>query len=144
MSDISATGGEPLGANPFVMSTAPNIQRVLCVEDSLDTCKLIAKILTGYEIISATTIDEAWRLYNAQSFSLIVLDYRLTDGDGLDFCERVRSMDFMTPIIFITGDPDLTDADVRMAGGQRLIRKGSPTFVDDLFANAHTLAVTNS
>jgi DNA-binding response OmpR family regulator len=126
------------------MSIAPKPHRVLCVEDSLDTCKMIATVLYGYEFISATSIDEAWRLYNIQSFSLIILDYRLADGNGLEFCERVRAQDFLTPIIFISGDPNLTDADVRMAGGQRLIKKGNPTFLTDLFANASNLAVTNS
>jgi DNA-binding response OmpR family regulator len=124
------------------MSVAPNTQRVLCVEDSLDTCKMIAAVLTGYEIISATSAEEAWRLYNDQLFSLIVLDYRLGDGNGLEICERIRAQDFQTPIIFITGDPTLSEADIRMAGGQRLVRKGLPTFIDDLFANVRHLAVT--
>ena len=126
------------------MSTAPKKKRVLCLEDDIDTCKLIATILAGYEIISATTVTEAWRLYNDQPFSLIVVDYRLTDGNGVDFCDRIRKNDFLTPVIFISGDPNLTDAEVRMAGGQRLLKKGSPTFVDDLYANAQTLAVINS
>jgi len=125
------------------MST-PLKKRVLCLEDDLDTCRLIAQVLSGYEIISATTMMEAWQLYNDQPFSLIVVDYRLTDGNGVDFCDRVRRFDFMTPVIFISGDPNLTEAEVRMAGGQRLLRKGSSTFVDDLYANAQTLAVINS
>jgi len=126
------------------MSTAPRKKRVLCLEDDIDTCKLIATVLTGYEIISATTMTDAWRLYNDQPFSLIVVDYRLTDGDGVEFCDRIRKHDFLTPVIFISGDPNLTDAEVRMAGGQRLLKKGSPSFVDDLYANAQILAVINS
>ena len=129
---------------PINMSTALGKKRVLCLEDDIDTCKLIATILSSYEIVSATTMSEAWRLYNDQKFSLIVIDYRLTDGNGIDFCDKIRRNDFLTPVIFITGDPTLTDAEVRMAGGQRLIKKGSPTFVDDLYANALTLAVRNS
>jgi len=133
-----------LNSRPGNMSTAPKKKRILCLEDDIDTCKLIATILAGYEIISATTVTEAWRLYNDQPFSLIVVDYRLTDGNGVDFCDRIRKNDFLTPVIFISGDPNLTDAEVRMAGGQRLLKKGSPTFVDDLYANAQTLAVINS
>ena len=126
------------------MSSAPTIQRVLCVEDSLDTCKMIATVLTGFEIISATSAKEAWRLYNDQLFSLIVLDYRLEDGNGIEICERIRAQDFQTPIVFITGDPDLTEADVRMVGAQRLVRKGAPTFIDELFSHVNHLAVTIS
>jgi len=125
------------------MST-PRKKRVLCLEDDIDTCRLIARVLSGYEIVPATTMSEAWELYNEQSFSLLVVDYRLTDGNGVEFCDRVRRLDFMTPVIFISGDPSLTEAEVRMAGGQRLLRKGSSTFIDDLYANVQMLAVINS
>jgi DNA-binding LacI/PurR family transcriptional regulator len=53
----------------------------------------------------------------------------------------VRRTDFQTPIIFITGDDSLSEAKVRMAGGQRLIQKDSLTFVDDLIAESDSLSV---
>jgi CheY-like chemotaxis protein len=125
------------------MLTAHSKKRILCIEDDPDTCRLIAAILTGYEMVSALSADEAWRLYNEGPFSLLILDYRLGESNGMEFCERIRQQDYLTPIIFITGDPNITEADVRIAGGQRLVRKGEPAFLDQLFQNAAMLAVSN-
>jgi len=128
---------------PFDMSTACKIKRVLCIEDDTDTCRMIAAMLTEYETVSAPSADDAWRLFNEGPFALLIVDYRLGDSNGVELCERIRKQDYQTPIIFITGDPDITEADVRIAGGQRLVRKGEPTFLDDLFQNAAMLAVSN-
>ena len=124
------------------MSRAPAVKRVLCVEDNPDTCTLVAAVLPEFEIVSATTVAEAWQLYNEERFCLIIIDYHLEDGSGLDFCERIRKHDYLTPVVIISGDDQLTYADVRMAGAQRFITKGSVRFVDDLTAAANALHVT--
>lgn len=125
------------------MSKPHQPKRVLCVEDDADTCRMIAAVLApGYEIVSALSAAEAWRLYNDGPFSLVILDYRLGDGDGLKLCERIRQQDFQTPIIFISGDPNISEATVRISGAQRLIRKGAPGFLDEIYAHAQILSVT--
>lgn len=124
-----------------VLSTLSSRKRILCVEDHPETCELIAAILTEYEVESVADIKAARRRLCEAKFSLIVLDFHLPDGDGLSFCEEVRRTDFQTPIIFITGDDSLSEAKVRMAGGQRLIQKDSLTFVDDLIAESDSLSV---
>ena len=116
-------------------------KRILCVEDNPETCELIAAILTEYEIESADTIVAARKRLGEAKFSLIVLDFRLPDGDGLSLCEEIRRSDFQTPVIFITGDPTLSEAKVRVAGGQRLIEKDSLTFVDDLISETDSLSI---
>jgi DNA-binding response OmpR family regulator len=124
-----------------VLSTYSSRKRILCVEDHPETCELIAAILTEYEVESVADIKAARRRLGEAKFSLVVLDFHLPDGDGLSFCEEVRRTDFQTPIIFITGDDSLSEAKVRMAGGQRLIQKDSLTFVDDLIAESDSLSV---
>ena len=115
------------------MKLAPARRRILCVEDNPDICELIAAVLTEYDV-------EAWALFNRERFSIVVLDYILPDGNGLKLCELIRAADFLTPIIFITGDPDLTEADVRVAGAQRLVRKKDLTFIDELLTSVQALA----
>jgi DNA-binding response OmpR family regulator len=127
--------------HPFDMSSAHEKKRVLCVEDNPDTCHMITTVLSGFEIVSAFSVEEAWRLYNNETFSLIILDYRLDDGNGIELCERIRRRDYQTPIIFMTGHSDIGEANVRMAGGQRLVRKGDPAFLDSIRNCANTLAV---
>jgi CheY-like chemotaxis protein len=120
---------------------AERAKRILCVEDDLDTCKLVGAVLPGFEIISANTVKLAWQHYIDQKFSLIITDFHLTDGSGLRLCERIRERDYLTPIVVISGDVELTEADVKIAGAQKLITKGSVTFLDDLFSSASLLHV---
>ena len=117
-------------------------KRILCVEDNPETCELIAAILTEYEVESVGTIEDARHRLTETKFSLIVLDFHLPDGDGLNLCEDIRRTDFQTPVIFVTGDPTLSEAKVRVAGGQRLIEKDSLTFVDDLISESDSLSLT--
>ena len=117
-------------------------KRILCVEDNPGTCELIAAILTDYVVESADTIASARERLAEAKFSLIVLDFHLPDGDGLALCGEIRRTDFQTPVIFITGDPTLSEAKVRVAGGQRLIEKDSLTFVDDLISESDRLSLT--
>jgi len=129
--------------NPFNMSMPSQKRRVLCIDDDADTCRMIAAVLAPeYEIVSALSAREAWHLYNDGRFSLVILDFRLDDGDGLALCERIRRQDFLTTIIFITGDPNISETSVRIAGGQRLIRKGQTEFLDQLYAYTQALSVT--
>jgi hypothetical protein len=48
---------------------AERAKRILCVEDDLDTCKLVGAVLPGFEIISANTVKLAWQHYIDQKFS---------------------------------------------------------------------------
>jgi CheY-like chemotaxis protein len=116
-------------------------KRILCVEDNPDVCELIAAVLTDYEVVSASGEDEAWDKYSAQKYSMIILDYHLTDGDGLSLCDRIREIDMQTPIVFITGDDDLGESRVRIAGAQRLISKSNPRFIDEVFEIVEQLSV---
>lgn len=114
---------------------------ILCVEDHPETCELIAAILIDYDVESAATLKAARARLSETRFSLIVLDFHLPDGDGLTFCDEIRRTGCQTPIIFITGDDSLSEAQVRMVGGQRLIDKAGLTFVDDLIAESDSLSV---
>src|SRR5688500_4739256 len=117
---------------------------ILCVEDYPDTCSLVAQVLREAEVVSADTIERAWELYASRKYSLISEDYHMPDGSGLDLLERIRARDFLTPVIVISGDGDLSEAAVKEAGGQRLVRKGHSSFVEDLQTAATALSVVVS
>jgi CheY-like chemotaxis protein len=116
-------------------------KRILCVEDNPDVCELIAAVLTEYEVISAADEEDAWEKYSSQKFSMIILDYHLTEGDGLSLCNRIREIDMHTPIAFITGDDELDESQVRVAGAQRLIGKSNQRFIDEVFEIVEQLSV---
>ena len=116
-------------------------KRILCVEDNPDVCELIAAVLTDYEVVSSAGERDAWDKYSSRKFSMIILDYHLTEGDGLSLCDRIREVDMQTPIAFITGDDELIESQIRIAGAQRLVSKSSPRFIDEVFEIVEQLSV---
>ena len=114
----------------FEQPTSP--KRILCVENKRETCKLIQDALRGYDVIAVRSLDDAREYYRKHKFSLILLDGCLADDDGVAFCEEIRTRDFLTPVIFITDDPNLSEVHIRIAGAQKLLRKQSPEFLLDL------------
>src|SRR5690348_2040738 len=114
------------------MTSFKTTKRILCVEDDPDTCRLVSAFLPDFEIVSVDSYKEAMSRHAEENFSLIITDYHLSDGSGLYLCEQIRLNDYLTPIVVISGDHELTDADIRIAGAQRLITKGSVTFLDEL------------
>ena len=49
-----------------------------------------------------TTLKEAGAKLNSDSFSLVLLDANLPDGDGYTFCKDIREQGFTLPVIFLT------------------------------------------
>jgi DNA-binding response OmpR family regulator len=85
----------------------PDSYRILLVDDDKDTCEMMSFLLTlensDYQVISATTADEALALMNAKKFDLYILDSLLPDMSGIELCAQVRRSDERTPILFYSG-----------------------------------------
>lgn len=79
--------------------------KILLVEDHQDTREFLEILLaqSKYEVKTASTINEALELADAQSFGLFIFDSVLPDGSGVDLCRRVRKFNERTPIIFYSG-----------------------------------------
>ena len=79
-----------------------NAPRILCVEDHQDTLDLFVIVLSqlDYEVVTASTVQQALEAAKSQHFDLLVLDCRLCDGSGIDLCKRIRETDKTTPILF--------------------------------------------
>lgn len=79
---------------------------VLLVDDDIKMQQLVKKILDieGYTVRSAINIFQAQGQVAKNIPDLILLDRRLPDGDGADFCRELRSTDKTktVPVIFLT------------------------------------------
>src|ERR1051325_2750292 len=84
--------------------------RILCVDDDEDTCEMITALLgqAGYEVQHALSISEGLIKAQGDNFDLILLDWSLADGTGLELCKQIRAFDTRTPILFYTGETDDT------------------------------------
>lgn len=71
---------------------APKRSRVLIAEDDAVSATVLGALLRrfGYDVVTATDGDQAWQLFNAEPFRLIVSDWMMPGTDGLALCEKVR------------------------------------------------------
>jgi DNA-binding NtrC family response regulator len=82
--------------------------RVLVVDDEIVVCRILERMLSidHYLVQSSQSVAEALAAIEANPFDLYVVDYKLRDGCGLDFVERIRSKGSDAPVILLSGyDP---------------------------------------
>jgi DNA-binding response OmpR family regulator len=81
--------------------------RTLLVEDDLDTCEALSRILRrrGYEIDCANSVRQAMAKLQAAP-DCIVLDLMLPDGNGIELLRHVRASGLPVRIAIATGAGD--------------------------------------
>lgn len=98
--------------------------KILAVEDSdedFETLKAILKPQDQINLSRARDIEEAVELLGRVQFDLILLDYLLPDGDGLDFLGRIEKE---IPVVVITGNGDeMTASQLIQAGAYDYVPK---------------------
>jgi CheY-like chemotaxis protein len=122
------------------MKTTPK-RRILCVDDSRDTCEAIDIILADYVVTPAYNKAEALQRISVERFDLILLDHYLPDGTGLDLCQEIRERDPITPILFFTATTEVSPDQFFAAGAQAVITKPEiaellPAITNALFGHA--------
>ncbi len=86
-------------------------QRILLVEDDVQLCQLMARILTasGYEVHTASTGPEAVRrAIEIAPFQMLITDIVLPGMDGSEVVSRLRPHQLSFEVLYISGYPDDT------------------------------------
>ena len=119
---------------------APVTPKVLVVDDEENLAFVVASAfrLSGFEVVTAATGNDALRAVARQHPHLLVLDVMLPDLDGFDVCRRLRAEGVDTPVIFLTAR-DATDDRLRglTIGGDDYLTK--PFSVEELVARARVI-----
>jgi OmpR-family two-component system manganese-sensing response regulator len=78
---------------------------ILFVDEDTDICDMMCTLLdrAGYQAVAVSSISEGFQYAKNRNFDLILLDWFLEDGTGIDLCKRIRHIDEQTPIFFYTG-----------------------------------------
>ena len=98
-------------------------KRLLCIDDHEDTCDLVSSIIPEYDVTSEHSKAGGLRQAATEKFDLILADYYLPDGTGLELCVLIRAFDPHTPILLVTATHTITHEQVIAVGGQGVIRK---------------------
>jgi DNA-binding response OmpR family regulator len=112
--------------------------RVLVVENHPDVATVVRLALrpSGYQVYWAGDLAMARPLLRERPPGLLILELRLPDGDGLDFCREVRAARPSLPILVLTTKVQAHEA--ALAAGANVFL-GKPFEVDELEAQVRRL-----
>ncbi len=85
---------------------------ILLIEDDPAVARSLQDGLTrdgGYPVMWKASGTEGIRCAREQNPHLIILDVRLPDGSGFDFCRQMRQLGLRQPILMLTVQRDETD-----------------------------------
>ncbi len=100
--------------------TVPLTIRVLLVEDDSQQAQLVAerlRLAEGFEITFANTLAQFWEILPKSKADVILMDYRLPDGNGLEALERLQAQRINLPVLMVTGQGDEQIAVKALQGG---------------------------
>ncbi|WP_373493962.1 sigma-54-dependent transcriptional regulator [Aquiflexum sp.] len=85
------------------------MRSILLVEDDVSYSRIIRNFLekNGFEIVTKEKISDGISFLNSNNVNLIITDYRLPDGTGLDILDFSNSLSNPIPVILITNYSDI-------------------------------------
>lgn len=114
---------------------SPNTPRVLLVEDEKKTRESVAEglRLETWTVTAAEDGGEASGWLEREAFDLVVLDWMLPDGDGIEVLRRARARGVQTPVLMLSARNALAD---RVTG----LESGADDYLPKPFAFVELLA----
>ncbi|OWK41684.1 sigma-54-dependent transcriptional regulator [Fimbriiglobus ruber] len=78
--------------------------KLLVVDDEPVICQSFTWVFSSpdVEVVTAGTLADGWRKVEECRPDVVVLDYQLPDGSGIDLFDRIRAADPRLPVIFLT------------------------------------------
>src|SRR5688500_8634028 len=88
------------------------MSKILIVEDDSTFAQIIEGFFlkNGFEIVLASTTKQSFKFFLKEKFDLLLVDYRLPDGTGLDVLNFTRSQGLVIPTIIMTSFNDVRTA----------------------------------
>jgi DNA-binding NtrC family response regulator len=85
--------------------TEKHERRILVVDDDRDMCESLADVITldrSYKAIYTTSPKKAVQIAEKGDVSLVILDYKMAEMDGLDTLRAIKSVSPFLPVLMLT------------------------------------------
>jgi ActR/RegA family two-component response regulator len=114
-------------------------KRILLVDDDHWFVELFQRRSERYEVILdvASSLADAKKYFEFSNPDGIILDYSLSNGDGIDLYKELVISNPTLPVIFLSGYGSMVREKVEAVGPARVYSKesfGNPDFIPTLFA----------
>ncbi len=88
------------------------LARILIAEDEERLRRLLQMLLStqGYDLTLAADGAQAWELFSAGHFDLVITDLRMPNMDGLSLLKKIKEQSATTPVIVITAFGSIENA----------------------------------
>ena len=135
-----ATQPEPPTGSPALAKNAQSGVTLLVVEDDEGVRELEVQILvkSGFRVLQAGSVAEALRAAGTPGpLQLLLTDFSLPDGNGLDLARRFRQLHPQLPIILVSGS--VAGLDGKPEGLEHLAVMEKPFQIPELLSLVRTL-----
>lgn len=97
----------------------PVVAKILIVEDDAELADRIREVLSrdNHTLELASCAKAAEDLLEFTTFDLLVMDWNLPDGSGIEICSKFRSNRGMTPILMLTARAESTSVEHGLDAG---------------------------
>ncbi|MCA9175108.1 MAG: response regulator transcription factor [Planctomycetales bacterium] len=95
------------------------MSRLIIVEDQPALVASLKRGLEeeGFEVLTASSGREGYKLIKKEPADLVMLDLMLPDGDGIDLLQRIRDEDYQRPVLVITAKDSIEDRIIGLDSG---------------------------
>lgn len=93
--------------------------KILLIEDDEELVEILLPALNAvnYTVDHAGTAEEGRAFLDSYSYEVIVLDWELPDGAGVELCRQFRANGGVTPVLMLTGRKSTEDKTVGLDSG---------------------------
>lgn len=112
-------------------------RKVLVVDDEVDVCRSVTKILTrkGFAVDTALNADDAVRMIRSSEFDLVITDLMMPKTDGMELLKIIREHYPELNVIMITGYASIESA-------VKAVKMGAAGYIPKPFTPDELMTVT--
>jgi CheY-like chemotaxis protein len=110
--------------------------RILLVDDNLHglTARKLILADQGFDVEVALSGEQAWEMFSASPYDIVVTDFRMNGMDGVELIARIRASDSPASTILLSGFASCLGMTERSTGADQVLSKGTREVQDLLRA----------